>query len=170
MQWPFLSIVAAGVAVAACRWLRPYLESQDRPARPDAGLREDTALDHTIGALRGERDPLKRQSLLRRIVTESYRQRRSPAMNKVFHRFAAMHVKEAEQGAAALKAAHDGKLPGIPSFRLLAIALEEEGRFDEALSVCQKAVELDLKDGTTGGFGSRIERLRKKKTKTESSR
>ena len=125
-------------------------------------LRKVTPLDRMIDALRHEKNPLERHRLLGEIVEESYRQRAAAAMNKVFLRYAGMHVKELPKMAAALKAADGGRLAAVPAFSLLAAALEEDGRFEEALSVCRQAAELGLTDGTRSGFAGRIRKLQKK--------
>jgi hypothetical protein len=83
-------------------------------------------------------------------------------MNKLFLRFAGMHVKELPKMAAALKTAGGGRRPVVPAFSLLAAALEEDGRMEEALSVCSQAAELGLADGTRAGFAGRIRKLQKK--------
>jgi hypothetical protein len=83
-------------------------------------------------------------------------------MNKLFLRFAGMHVKELPKVVAALKADGGGRPPAVPTFSLLSAALEEDGRFEEALSVCRQAAELGLTDGTRAGFVGRIRELQKK--------
>ena len=57
---------------------------------------------------------------------------------------------------------HDFVPPSIPAFKRLAIIYENQGNYDKAINVCQKAIDLGLKDGTKSGFEGRIERLKKK--------
>jgi imidazolonepropionase-like amidohydrolase len=120
-----------------------------------------------IDALRREKDPMERHRLLGEIVEASHRQRADAAMNKLFLRFAGMHVKELPKMAAALRAAGGGRRPAVPAFTLLAAALEEDGQIEEALSVCNQAAELGLTDGTQTGFAGRIRRLKKRMKDTQ---
>jgi hypothetical protein len=166
MNWLLFSVVALGIAAVALRRYKPWLEQILRPA-PEAGAREPslrkvTSFDRMIYALRHEKDPLERHRLLGAIVEASHRQRADSAMNKLFLRFAGMHVQELPKMAAALRAAIGDQLPAVPAFSLLAAALEEDGRFEEALSVCNQAAELGLTDGTRAGFAGRIRKLKRK--------
>jgi len=166
MNWLFLSIAALGIAVVALRRHKPWLEQILRPragaGAPEPTLRKVTPFDRMIDALRHEKDPLERHRLLGAIVEASHRQCADSAMNKLFLRFAGMHVQELPKMAAALKAASGGQLPAVPAFSLLAGALEADGRFEEALSVCNQAAEWGLTDGTRAGFAGRIRKLERK--------
>lgn len=51
--------------------------------------------------------------------------------------------------------------PPIPSFKRLAIIFEKQGKLDEAIEVCERAVKYKLDDGTKGGFEGRIRKLKK---------
>ena len=62
---------------------------------------------------------MERHRLLGEIVEASHRQRADTAVNKLFLRFAGMHVKELPKMAAALKTAGGGRLPAVPAFSLL---------------------------------------------------
>lgn len=53
-------------------------------------------------------------------------------------------------------------LPSIPSFKHLAIIYDQQGKFDEAIQVCEKALSFRLDDGTKGGYASRIQKIKKK--------
>jgi len=53
----------------------------------------------------------------------------------------------------------------VPSFERLAIIYEKQGRYKEAIEICQLAISHGLKDSTKGGFEGRIERLQKKLNK-----
>lgn len=165
MNWLFLSVAALGIAAVALLrhtpWLEQLLGSAAESGAPEPTLRKSTPLDRMIAALKHETDPLERHRLLSRIVDESYRRRTDTAMNKLFLRFAGMHVQELPKMAAALKAAGGCRLPAVPTFSLLAAALEQDGRIAEALSVCNQAEELGLTDGTRTGFAGRIRRLHK---------
>lgn len=57
----------------------------------------------------------------------------------------------------------DGEPPRIPSFKRLAIIYEKQGKYQEAIEVCDKALKRGLEDNTKGGFESRKERLKKKR-------
>lgn len=55
-------------------------------------------------------------------------------------------------------------LPSFPTFKRLAIIYEKQKKYDEAIAVCQRAVELGfIKDGTNGQMPGRIARLLRKK-------
>jgi hypothetical protein len=166
MNWLFLSVAALGIVAVALRRFKPNLEellrSLTKSDAPEPTLRKITPLDRLIDALKQEQDPLERHRLLSRIVEEGYRQRSDPAIAKLFMRFAGMQVQELPQMAEALKAAHDGKLPDVPAFKLLAAALEEDGRHDEAASIRQQAVEVGLIDGVEPTPAGRIRKSTKK--------
>ena len=55
-----------------------------------------------------------------------------------------------------------GEVPVIPSFKRLAIIYEKEERYEDALDVCDRALEFGTADGTKGGFEGRKERIRNK--------
>ena len=150
MNWLFLSVAALGIAAVALRRYKPHLEALLRllPKRdaPEPALRNVTPLDRMIDALKQSQDPLERHRLLSHIVEESYQQRTDVAINKIFLRFTGMQVRELPEMAETLRAAHGGQLPDIPAFKLLAAALEEDGRLEEAASVRKHAAELGVTD------------------------
>jgi hypothetical protein len=169
MNWWLLSVAVIGIGAVAARrhapWLEQMLRAKLGPSPPPPALREATALDHMIEALRIEKDPLERHRLLGAIVEESHRQRADAPMKKVFLRFAGMHVEELPQMAAALQAAHGGRRPAVPTFGLLAAALEEEGRPEEAASIRKQAEKWGLIDGGTTAAAAR-KPARAKRTRT----
>lgn len=58
-------------------------------------------------------------------------------------------------------------LPNFPTFKRLAIIYEKQKKYDEAIAVCQRAIELGFpKDGTDGQMPGRIARLMKKRGKS----
>ena len=52
-----------------------------------------------------------------------------------------------------------------PAFMQLSTLLNDVGQFDEAIKVCQQALEYQLTDGTVTGFEGRIKRIEKAKAK-----
>ncbi|MGI6491493.1 MAG: hypothetical protein ACOX0T_03600 [Pelotomaculum sp.] len=50
----------------------------------------------------------------------------------------------------------------IPSFHRLAIIYENQGKYEEAIDICELAISYGLKDGTQSGYEGRIARLTKK--------
>jgi hypothetical protein len=150
MNWLLLSAAALGIAVVALRRnssrLKGILQPEASPALQPL-LRRPTALDQMIDDLRRERDPLGRHRLLEAIVEESHRRRSDPATNKLFLRFARMHVSELPKMAEPLKAANGGRLPAVASFQLLASALEADGHPEDAVTIREQAAAWGLKDG-----------------------
>ena len=58
-------------------------------------------------------------------------------------------------------------LPNFPTFKRLAIIYEKQKKYDEAIAVCQRAIELGfVDDGTDGQMPGRIARLMKKQGKS----
>ena len=55
-----------------------------------------------------------------------------------------------------------GDVPRIPSFKRLAIIYQKKERYEDALEICDKAVDIGTTDGTKSGFEGRKDRLRKK--------
>jgi hypothetical protein len=119
MNWLFLSVAALGIAAVALLRHKPWLERiLGSAAEAGAGepvLRKRTPLDRMIEALKHAKDPLERHRLLGAIVEASHRLRADAAMNKLFLRFAGMHVKELPKVVAALKADGGGRLPAVPT-------------------------------------------------------
>ena len=55
-------------------------------------------------------------------------------------------------------------------YKCLAIVLQEDHKFEEALGLCQKAIRLGLDDGTKTGYPGRIERLKKAHSKKKNKK
>ena len=55
-----------------------------------------------------------------------------------------------------------GDVPRISSYKRLAIIYEKQERYEEALEVCNQALEIGTTDGTKGGFEGRKERIQEK--------
>lgn len=101
-------------------------------------------------------------------VMGSYPERsQSPEHMASFLDAARDHLAEFATLAPALRAWFHGCLPSVPTFKLLAIALEEQGEFSEGIAVCEAAQGLGLDDGTKGGFAGRMERLRRKAARVD---
>ena len=103
-----------------------------------------------------------RHFLLSGIVKETYRRRSESEMASKCSHFSEMHLAELKTIAPALKADMDGALTRVPTFRNYATLLTEQGDFDRAIRVCERAKYYGLEDGTKAGFDGRIARIRKK--------
>jgi len=67
-----------------------------------------------------------------------------------------------EEFIGAWKKKYSGDIPRIPSVERLAIIYEKQGKFEEAINICEMALRLGLRDSTKGGFEGRKARLQKK--------
>jgi curved DNA-binding protein CbpA len=172
MNWLTIGILGFAFVLGLSRYYRRATDQAIKPAArrrqvaPDEKAKavwKSDDMDEMLKAAKVDLGPADRNQLLTSIVEKAYKERKDPKMRKIFHRFARIHVEELPRLAPALKEQHGGELPPIPTFKDLAIALEEEKRYDEAVSVCEQAVGFNMEDGTKTGFAGRIERLRKKK-------
>jgi len=109
--------------------------------------------------------PIDRHFLLQGIVELTYKERERPGLRALCLETARQHVSEFSTIAPVLADDFGGTLPRVPTFATLAALLVEDGRFEEAISICEQAMQLGLRDGTKGGFSARIERIRKKAAK-----
>ena len=56
------------------------------------------------------------------------------------------------------------EIPSYPAFLTLSKVYEQQKRYDEAISVCEQAIEYKLHDGTKGDYSGRIKRIEKKQS------
>jgi hypothetical protein len=108
-------------------------------------------------------DPVLRHALFGQIVTGHYRQRSEPEHRDAFYRYAGQHIEEIPAVLDALEKTEDGRPDRVESFKMITIAMGEDGRYEEAIEVCKTAVSFGLEDGTKTGFDGRIARLKKKR-------
>ena len=111
-------------------------------------------------------NPVDRHFLLMGIVGITYSKRKNPKDRSTFLDVARLHLKEFAEMAPVLRADMGGVLPRVPTFGQLATVLVEDGRFDEAVTVCETALAFGLHDGTKADFPGRLARIRKSAAKS----
>lgn len=106
-------------------------------------------------------NPIDRHFLLMNLYQQAYRLRDAePAMRELARRVGLQHVQEFRELRAPL--VHDlGIVPRVPTFQNLPTLLAEDGEYEAAIDVCEKAIGFGLSDGTKGDFPARIDRLRR---------
>lgn len=112
-------------------------------------------------ALQEVGDPIHRNLLLSRLVAGHYRLRSEPGHREAFYRVAHEQIEEASAILNAIEATGRQRPDQIDAFKSVAIALDEDERYDEAIALCKEALSLGLEDGTKTGFEGRIARLEK---------
>jgi hypothetical protein len=121
-------------------------------------------LDRMRAVMSVRTNVIERHFLLMGIVEQSYRRRSEPDMLRLCLEAGRRHVEEFS-GIVGPLSEDLGILPHVTSFAYLAMALAEEGEFDEAVAVCEKATAFGLHDGTKGDFAGRIKRIRKEQAR-----
>ena len=173
MNWFWISVGALGGLFFLLGRGRRRMKPKDaRTADASAGkitLQERVAqasasddVDAMAKLLETVDDPVLRHSLFGKIVSGHYRQRSDPDHRDAFYRYAGQHIKEVPAALDALEKTEDGRPDRVESFKMVAIAMGEDERLEEAIKVCETAVSLGLEDGTKTGFEGRIARLKKK--------
>lgn len=126
---------------------------------------QQTAASGDVGAmeslLKETDDIVLEHRLLEAIIALRYRERSDSESREAFYRFARQHIALFPQLFDALESDGQERPDRIESFKMMAIALAEEGRYKEAIDVCHTAMSFDLEDGTKTGFKGRIARLEK---------
>lgn len=135
------------------------LESNPAPPVP-------TDIETQVAALSETNEPLARHRLYQQIIETSYRLRADDAYRTALNHYAEAHIAEFDQIAGPLKAQNGGKLPQVATFKHYAALLTEAGQYEEAIKVCEHALQYDLKDGTKTGYQGRIERIKKLQAKS----
>lgn len=111
---------------------------------------------------------LDRHYLLQGIVRDAYDSRASdPRMARACEELAWIHIREFPRYARSLKAfdkqcGGTGSLPVVTTFPQLATLLTEKGEYSKAIEVCEIGLSLGVNDGTKGGLGKRMDRIRNK--------
>ena len=164
----WLSIgVLAGLFVLAIKGMRskgsiPSEKSDTSDKKVKAALASgDVGL--MTSTLEETEDLLLKNALLGPIVADHYRNRDDPHSRKAFYRYAVMHIELAPKILDIREKSDSIRSDQFDSFRMIAIAMEEDEHYNAAIDVCRRAVALGLDDGTKTGFEGRIARLTKKK-------
>lgn len=102
-----------------------------------------------------EKESVKKHLLLTELLDLYYKQRaeKEDAIEKCMHTC----KKDMELAVKVSQMKKD-----IPSFKRLAIILENEEKYTEAIHVSEAALTLGLTDGTKGGYEGRIAKLKNK--------
>jgi len=117
--------------------------------------------DKMIKAVSIKADLVDRHFLLQAIIAESYKKRDEDIFKEHCLKHSKIYLSEVNDLLTALKKEF-GELPRVSVFQNYATLLAELNEFDEAIKVCEIAISFGLKDGTKGGYESRIERIKKK--------
>tara|TARA_R110002111_G_scaffold256979_4_gene324804 strand:+ start:8009 stop:8530 length:522 start_codon:yes stop_codon:yes gene_type:complete len=119
-------------------------------------------LSKMLGALNSKTNLIDRHFLLQSIVTATYKLRKNSSKREICIKISEVHIQEFSKIAPALQKDMGGQLPRISTFQQYATVLTEDGNYEKAISVCEKALEYGVHDGTKSGFEGRIARIRKK--------
>ena len=137
-----------------------YLLRDGKSVRADAVFHAWTSGDlvQMLSVFEIQTNPIDRHHLLQGIVKATYSRRSEPEMRRICSEVAERHLAEIRRILPVL--VRDlGVVPRVTTFQHYSTLLEEDGRFEEAISVCRMALELGLKDGTKSGFEGRIGRI-----------
>lgn len=111
-------------------------------------------------------DPVLRNRLMNRLVTGYYRLRADSGHRAALYRVADLQIDEASSILDGMEEIGQQRPDTIEAFKSMAIALDEDGRQDSAIAICELALSLGLQDGTKSGFEGRISRLKKRQMHT----
>ena len=106
-------------------------------------------------------DAIDTHFLYLHLVIHAYDRREEPEMRALLKKLATEHI-EIFGSLRDLLLKEFGKLPHVPTFQHLATVYTEDGEYEKAIEVCEKAIAFGLNDWTKSGYAGRIERIRKK--------
>lgn len=144
------------------------VSSEPRSAAPSQHSGERPDVDEVLASgdlakmeavLKKTDDLIDRNRLLNRLVAGHYRLRAEPKHRKAFYRVADVQIGQAAAILDAIEQTGRSRPDHLEAFKSMAIALDEDERYDEAVAICEKALSLGLEDGTKTGFEGRIARL-----------
>jgi len=172
MNWFWILVGSAGALLYLCEKKRRRIKTAGATlakrtkvrATPAVQVQEAVAsddVDAMESLLKQTDDPVLRHTLLEPIIAARYRERSDSTNRDAFYRYAGQHIEMFPQLFDALERDGQDRPDRIASFKMMAIALAEDGRHKEAINVCNTALSFDLEDGTKTGFEGRITRLKK---------
>jgi len=127
---------------------------------------DELVLDSLLNKLTRQRQPLERFTIYTELLKEAYRTRKKPASRQLLMEQGKYFVAEMENMLPALRDEMGPEPEALP-IKWIAIALEEDGRYEDAMSICHQAIDWKLRDGTKTGFAGRIARLDRKRQKEQ---
>ncbi|MCH8493187.1 MAG: hypothetical protein LAT53_08140 [Idiomarina sp.] len=143
----------------------PVIDSGNASQPSPIGAELPDEIASPVAELEKSKDPLARHRLYQQITESSYKHRTDAAWRQISKTFSNQHISEFADIVKPLKKANGGSLPQVLTFQNYATLLAEDKQYDEAIAVCEKALEFGLDDKTKTGFAGRIERIRKQKAK-----
>lgn len=146
----------------------PVIDSGDKSQPSPLGAEVPDELKEPLIALDDEKDPLARHRLYQQITETSYRNRADDGWRTICKTYSARHIDEFEQIKKPLAESNGGSLPQVLTFQNYATLLVEDGQYDKAIGICERALSFGLDDKTKTGFAGRIERIQKQKAKDAS--
>lgn len=141
------------------------IDSADKSHLASIGAELPDEIATPVAELEKSKDPLTRHRLYQQITESSYKNRTDAAWRQISKTFSNQHISEFADIVKPLKKANGGSLPQVLTFQNYATLLAEDKQYDEAIAVCEKALEFGLDDKTKTGFAGRVERIRKQKSK-----
>lgn len=143
----------------------PVIDSGNKSQPSPIGAELPDELAEPVANLETTKDPLARHRLYQQITESSYKNRNDAGWRQISKTFSKQHIEEFSDIVKPLKKANGGSLPQVLTFQNYATLLAEDGHYDEAVAVCEKALEYGLDDKTKTGFEGRLERIRKQQEK-----
>ena len=115
------------------------------------------------------------------LVNLMYSRRKEPEARDLFKKLALAHIEqfgsirrallrdfkifEVEPGHYQCKDGRPSNFVHVPTFEYLATVYTEDGEYEKAIEVCEKAIAFGLHDWTKSDYAGRIERIKKKAQK-----
>jgi hypothetical protein len=119
-----------------------------------AELLDFGTLNDWVTIAKGPLSPENFQIVYNKIVKLTYPRRKESKMREIFISHANKYVDSYKINSPV-----DSITENI--YKSLAIVLQEDKKYEEALGLCRKAIRLGLDDGTKTGYPGRMERLKK---------
>jgi hypothetical protein len=125
------------------------------------------ALEKSGDAVDGK-SRVNRHFLMLNIVGEAYKKRaEDPRMKEICKDVGRRHLKEFSAMKNPLKSfLRIDFLPAVPTFQHLAAVLTEDREFDEAIDVCELAIEHGIYNGPQEGFEAKIQAIEEERRKS----
>lgn len=128
-------------------------------------------LDKMLKQIHKVGHPIDTHFIYNGIARETYKQREDSEMRELFKKTAIEHISVFDALKPVLYNPIDSRKPSevelssTPAFQHLATVFTEDRVYGKAIRVCEKAIDLGLRDNTQGGYLGRIERIKKKAAK-----